>query len=519
MTAESGNFTYTFTDNAGRIQSNKVYLPAGSYASEDNLSALVGTPLNGTWTLKIKDNLSVDNGFLFNWKLDFNPTIFPNVETYNVPIVSQTWVTPSAGLNNVLGTVATIIPPVAGNYSYTYKVVDAYGCNMDTTINIQVIATPEKPNLGNDVAFCNTQTSVNLSVLNTDNTAFYTWNTGATANAITVNSTGTYIVTANNSYGCKAHDTIIVKPQTPIYVNLGLDTMYCASNHNLLKASVSANVISYLWDDGSTNDTLRISGIGNYKLTVKSDEGCTEKDDINLTNNPINDYVMPTDSTICENSSYLLSLNLPTNSSVVWNDGFTGVSKRVYPNNVYYTTANHVGCLKSDTLTVSSKPLPVISLGSNITLCESQTQLLKVSYNGASFLWSNGSIDSSFLVKNENTYWVEATYNGCSFRDSIFVKYKKCDCNTFLPNAFSPNGDGINDIFKPKMDCVPIDYQLTIFNRYGQIVFESLEFSKGWDGKWNNAYLPNGTYYYILTYRNLGLSLAERFSGSITIIR
>jgi gliding motility-associated-like protein len=100
---------------------------------------------------------------------------------------------------------------------------------------------------------------------------------------------------------------------------------------------------------------------------------------------------------------------------------------------------------------------------------------------------------------------------GCSTSDTLFVKVLK---NPVIPNAFSPNGDGINDVWK-------IDYldsyqgaTVDIFNRYGQKVFSSLGYSNPWNGKYNGKTLPVGTYYYIINPKN-GRKI---FSGSVTII-
>lgn len=519
MAAEANSHTYTFVDNAGRTQSNKKYLPAGSYASASSLTDLVGTPLNGVWTLKVRDNLAIDNGFLFNWKLDFNPALFPSVETYDVPIVSQTWVSPASGLVNVNGTLATIKPEFAGNLNYIFRVTDGYGCTFDSTIKLQAIAAPTKPNLGNDVAFCNGQTSLNLTVSNPDNTAFYTWNNASNGVAIAVNAVGTYIVTANNSAGCVAKDTIQVNASEALTVNLGIDTAFCASNHNLLKPIVSNNVVSYLWNNGTTKDTLRITSAGTYSVKVFTSNGCNLTDEIIITDNPVNNFTMPIDTVICENSSFLFTLSPPANTSIIWNDGFTGFSKILSATNVYTTIANNKGCLKQNSYKINSKPLPIFSLGADLLLCNSKTVLLKAFYPGATYLWNDNSTDSSLFVTNEKTYWAEALLNECKFRDSITIRYKKCDCNTVVPNAFSPNGDGINDLFLTKMDCVPTQFNIVVFNRNGQPVFETKNYTQPWDGKINGKNAPIGTYYYIINYINPGLAIPERFTGSITILR
>jgi gliding motility-associated-like protein len=519
MLQESTNYTYSYTDNAGQSISNHNYLPSGSYTSAQSLNALLGTPLNGNWKLEIKDWQSIDNGFLFGWKIEFEPSLYPNVESYTVPIVSQNWILPNPNIVAVNGTVATISSNSVGATTYKFKVVDSFGCSMDTTINIDIIASPIKPKLGNDTAFCNGQTSLDLSVKNIDNTVQYLWNTGTTGTAITVTTPNTYMVKASNSLGCSARDTIIVNPPETISVQLGIDTFFCASNRNLLKPIISPNVIRYLWNTGATTDTLRVTTPGNYYVSGFSIFGCSAADSITLTDNPINNYIFPNDTIICEKSSYLVNLNLPTNSTVIWNDGNTNPIRLVNGINSYNIIANNIGCLKQGVLKVDNKPLPVINLGVDDSVCLTRTKLLSVKYPGANYLWNDNSTDSTFLVDKAGLYWAEAAFNGCIFRDSIKIVYVNCGCETIVPNAFSPNGDGIHDLFKPEMKCVPVNYHLSIFNRNGQQVFSTNNYLQSWEGKLNGNPLPVGTYFYIITYTNNGLKIPEQFTGSITILR
>lgn len=519
MSSEYKNYKYSYTDNDGEAVTNQYYLPSGSYASDNNLSALIGTSLNGTWTLEIGDYQHEDNGYLFNWHIEFDPSLYPTIETYNVGITSQNWVTPADGIINVNGTLATIVPTAAQQYNFVYKVVDNFGCNYDTTISVEAKALPTKPNLGPDVALCAGQTSILLVVSNFDPINNYTWSNGDNGQYSNVSSPNTYSVTSTSLYGCKSKDTIVVAQTNNVTASLGIDTLYCASHPNVLKPVVSSNITTYLWNNGSTADTLKISGVGTYTVKASTTNGCSTIASINITDNPVNAFVMPIDTVICDKSSFILTLLPPANTSITWNDGVIGNTHVITGPNVYTTIANNIGCLKSNAYTVTTKPLPVVNLGIDTTICNLKTYTLKVSYPGATYTWSDHSTDSFLVVKNPNLYWLEALYNQCIFRDSVQVAYKKCDCETIVPNAFSPNGDGINDVFKPEMQCVPVAFQLSVFNRWGQEVFSTKSYTQGWDGKRNGSPLPVGTYYYILTYFNSGLQANERFNGSITLLR
>jgi gliding motility-associated-like protein len=110
------------------------------------------------------------------------------------------------------------------------------------------------------------------------------------------------------------------------------------------------------------------------------------------------------------------------------------------------------------------------------------------------------------------TYQLKLTgIGGCSVSDQIFVEVLKAPQ---VPNAFSPNGDGINDTWRIKyLDSYP-GCTIDVFNRYGQKVFSSVGYATEWDGKLNGKTLPIGTYYYVLNPKN-GRAI---ISGSVTII-
>ncbi len=136
-------FTYviTPTNNAGTMVAAAPIggtLPAGNYASQNPLTALLGTPLNGTWTLTFCDNLGSDNGFLFGWAIQFAANIYPTVETYTPQIVTEQW-SGSPMIVSTNNNFATIVADTPGIRPITFQVVDNFGCTYDTTVNITVL--------------------------------------------------------------------------------------------------------------------------------------------------------------------------------------------------------------------------------------------------------------------------------------------------------------------------------------------------------------------------------------------
>ena len=114
--------------------------------------------------------------------------------------------------------------------------------------------------------------------------------------------------------------------------------------------------------------------------------------------------------------------------------------------------------------------------------------------------------------------------NGCGSTEKfVHVSAIDCTCKFFVPNAFTPNGDGVNDIFKPSLDCVPDEFELKIFSRWGECVFETVEPYLGWNGELKSSgyYAPNGVYAYQVEYRAIinGVLSHESQSGHVSLIR
>ncbi|MGH1386577.1 PKD domain-containing protein, partial [Kordia sp.] len=129
------------------------YLPVDANGFDD----LVGSPLNGNWTIRVTDNLAIDNGYIFNWKLDFDPSILPADESFTPVIESEGWQA-DASITNTTGNVITVLPTTAGQHCYTYEVLDDLGCTYTETVCIDV--TPEINNApASNLSVCSANTN------------------------------------------------------------------------------------------------------------------------------------------------------------------------------------------------------------------------------------------------------------------------------------------------------------------------------------------------------------------------
>jgi gliding motility-associated-like protein len=131
--------------------------------------------------------------------------------------------------------------------------------------------------------------------------------------------------------------------------------------------------------------------------------------------------------------------------------------------------------------------------------------------------WNTGDSTQSISITEPGRYWLEATdQNGCKSVDSINVKNSK-DFIIF-PNAFTPNADGLNDIFRPLSSNIS-KFHMSIYNRWGQLMFETSDMITGWNGNIRSEKCPSGLYVYVVDYVVQDAVETKTNRGSITLIR
>ena len=138
----------------------------------------------------------------------------------------------------------------------------------------------------------------------------------------------------------------------------------------------------------------------------------------------------------------------------------------------------------------------ILNLGNDTTLCEGEILILDATFPGASYLWQDNSTNPAFTVSQQGTYRVKITLNACSIRDTINIL--GCENNLFIPNVFTPNFDGINDFFIIKGNGIS-SLKTKIYNRWGNLIFESSSLNENWNGKTiRGEDCSEGIYFYIV---------------------
>jgi gliding motility-associated-like protein len=138
----------------------------------------------------------------------------------------------------------------------------------------------------------------------------------------------------------------------------------------------------------------------------------------------------------------------------------------------------------------------------------------------ANYLWEDGSEGYSHLIEEEGTYWLTLSFDQCIAQDTVVVATKDCDCIAFIPNAFTPDNNGMNESFFPVVNCDNLDnYRFLIFDRWGEIVFQTNQINDGWKGFYQGIVAPSGVYIYQLSYKNSGSSIIIKKTGKIMLLK
>jgi gliding motility-associated-like protein len=179
----------------------------------------------------------------------------------------------------------------------------------------------------------------------------------------------------------------------------------------------------------------------------------------------------------------------------------------------------------SDTVRISTIDVKQ-DLGADVVLCKGESfaplELHANVPSGAQVLWSNGSDDTLISATEAGDYWVMVTDSVCTGSDTLSVIEQLCNCWTDIPNAFSPNGDGLNDVFQPVIEagCPIQNYVLDIYNRYGTRIFSGYNPGEGWNGTYSNGKPADvGVYMYTLSFEGGTNKNIYKKKGDISLVR
>ena len=327
-----------------------------------------------------------------------------------------------------------------------------------------------------------------------------------------------YYLAAESVRGCFGYDTIRIKVAYSTPINLGEDKAFCAGDSAVLNAG--AGFAKYSWSNGSTTPATTVYTKGMYHITATAANGCSSKDTVVITDTwPLPKPALSKTSQICTGSTVVL--NPGPFAQYRWQDGssnnnFTATATGAYWVQVW--DANN--CTASDTAIIKSiLPLPTSFLPPDTAICSYGNIVLQTTKKFNTYRWSTGSAFPEIKIEKAGTYWLQVQdHNGCTGRDTVVVKPKDCLTGIYVPTAFSPNNDGKNDSFRPLLFGRVKSYRFTVYNRWGEVVFQTTNLQQGWNGLVKNAVQSAAAYMWICTYEFEGENTkTER--GTVTLIR
>lgn len=535
-------------------------MASGTYQPEESFDSFIGCPLNGDWTLTIRDNLFIDDGWIFNWSIYFNPEINPNTIYYSPDIVEVFWEENSDIVSNE-GLSIIVEPSQPGDNDFTFVAIDEFGCVHDTTIFVyvrpEVIAGP-------DVIACDlthTLTAQNapaggewvlLEGPNPTSTVEYEYLAAGVAN-ITVNDYGIYTfqITEDNC-GYQDESVIDFRPD-PVVQPLVADTVLCVGGSFILDAgpqAANSGNFNINWTlNNSTFNTedyaVQIDQTGQYIVTITG--ACGSASD---TSNVVAIELIFEGDTLCGLETLQpVEVSLSPEGSGQWTSSAPNISFSA-PNELstfisstqyggYPVTFTDSRCPEDGLeLNFQFVEQPTVEvLPQNPDFCVDLDSLIVTTNvtgnNTGDFFWNiTGEGGGPVFSQNDSLFFPPESFMPLevyTIQVQIFDNFGVCNvasgsmtfdgvwCTYNIPNVISPNGDGQNDRFVIEfMEYFP-GTQLTIFNRWGNVVFDQTNYDRyqvennGWDPE----DLSEGVYFYELKVPQV----REVVSGNLTIIR
>ena len=442
-----------------------------------------------------------------------------------------------------------------GQGSYTnFTIVNNEGCSYTNpnAVNLNDIGGPTVTAPA-DIDICIGE-SVTITALNPDG-ATITWNNGISDGvAFTPTATGaqTYTVTATDVNNCSATDAIVVTVHGLPAVNAGQDRAICNGESTIIIATEAS---TYSWDNNlgaGASHTVSPIVTTTYEVTGTNNFGCVNTDQVTIT---VIDIPIPgfegDNLKGCEPHFVNFTNNTGlTGVTCSWDFGDGNISNlcngvnHTYTNSGLYdvtlTITSDNGCSGSTTIQnyIEVTPKPKASFSADPMITGTSNPVINftnTTVNGTDFIWSFGD-DSALEYSYNATHTFPDDKGGeyivmlvasngpnCNDTARAVIKIEE-ELIYYVPNTFTPDGDDFNETFKPIFTSGfdPLHYNLKIFNRWGEIVFESNDSNYGWDGTYgadSSEQVKDGVYVWKIQFKNTNYDENIEAIGHVTLLK
>ncbi|MDZ4822671.1 MAG: gliding motility-associated C-terminal domain-containing protein [Flavobacteriales bacterium] len=498
----------------------------------------VGTPVEATWTQRtltftapfdaLYISVSMATGGTSDWtqidNFSFDTVSCPLVLdlgddailcegeslTLDATLPDGTYLWSDNSTNNTLDATAD------GNYSVEVT-VDA--CVYSDDVFVDFI-TPPVVDIGADTSICSGE---NILLDATTPGATYLWQDGATSATYTASVDVNYSCTV--SFGsCSSSDSMVLAVDATPVANLGADVGACEGEDVLLDATTAG--ATYLWSDDSTQPTLSVSTAGNYSIEITLGN-CADSDDVDVDFTPYPVIDLGPDSTICFDET--LQLNATTaGATYLWQDGSTLPGFIATEEGDYSVDVDVNGCITNDEVSVTvidSVANPISLSLSEYCLEEGDSLMITDLGENDSLVWNTGAQGKEIPVFIAGVYSCELELTCQTHTSEILVQACQVLIPTiidvYVPNAFTPNHDGINELFRPSIFTTwPVeDYSFMVYDRWGEVIFHTEEPGKGWMGDVHDGehFVRDGVYVWEI--KITSNTVAKKLNGHVLIIR
>jgi gliding motility-associated-like protein len=539
------------TDVSTAATPSYTYPAAGTYTAKLVVSNSTGCTDSATTTVKVYPGFTP--AFTYTGSCYQTPFQFTDATTAQYGTVnSWSW---SFGETSSSTNTSTISNPAhtyaaAGNYTVTLAVASSVGCSGTVS---KTITANDKPNLTlpfTDTLICTIDT-LPLIAQTTGSGITYSWspnynisNVNSATPLVWPKDTTVYTVTVTQNT-CVATGSITVNTLDFITVQLPTDTTVCKTDSFTLNPVSYA--LKYEWSPatGLSSTTVKnpkayADAAITYYVTANLGK-CQDQTSMHVKVVPYPQVYASADTIICYNTDAQLSAGMvaayfswsPT-GTLTNSNSLSPIAHPLATTPYIITVTDTLGCPKpvSDTVIVTVTPKIVVFAGNDTAVVVNQPLQLNAVGNAGvdlGYTWSPATWLSSDTIYNPVatfnstvdtiTYTVKAsTAQGCTGYDAITIKVFKTNADIFMPNAFSPNGDGRNDVFRPVLVGISRLTGFSIYNRWGQRVYSTSQNGQGWDGTIHGIKQDTGTYVYMVQGIDyMGNTITKK--GAFTLVR
>ena len=405
---------------------------------------------------------------------------------------------------------------------FSVEVLNDFGCKASDSLKLTVNILPIVE-LGNDTTLCEGENII-LNAYNSN--ASYTWNNGIVSNSINVLKAGIYNVSVSDEIGCTVLDTIEVSVRELPVVALGRDTTICEGETLTFQTNYPDNY-TITWNTGSNEKEITINNKGLLNLKVKNEIGCLSEDDIFISQEILPDPFPEKTVSFCEGDEFELKPSAGNERyDIYWVENKFSRTYTVYESGIYSGVIAGNFCTDTALIVVTKIDTPdatIKDVNSIGYFCfESQSIYLSVLTNeDVSIEWEDFGESNRVEITEPGNYPLTVSNESCISRYSYELE-NYCPGKLYLPNSFTPNDDGLNDVFKPVYQGTIDNYELIIYNRWGKAFFFSNDINKGWDGTLENVQQTSDVYVYKISFGYIsqhGGLKREQVTGTVTLLK